>query len=115
MNKAITKSKNYKIIKAKYNSKKEWKLDPKGFFTIKEFPKENLIKVRYYKIKNGKYELQCLFEGENAEELYNTICKKNLISFLEHAAYLGAELQKAELALKFKLKYDQDSQLSIKR
>ncbi len=34
-------------IKAAYDSRKEWVMDPTGFFTIKPFPDEGIIKVRY--------------------------------------------------------------------
>ncbi len=99
-----------RTIKASYDSRKEWKMDPKGFFTIKPFPEEGIIRVRYY---NTKHKLLSLIEGKNAEEIYNTICRENLVSSLAHAAYLGSELQKAEVAMKKKLDYVQDESLSF--
>ena len=94
-----------KVIAAHYDSLKEWKMDPKGFFTIKPFPEEGLIKVRYYK-KMGKAE--ALIIGRNAEEIYNTIVREGFISSLSHSANIGMELMKAEIALKLNLKYVQD-------
>ncbi len=97
-------------IKAHYSSRKEWVMDKKGFFTIKPFPQKKIIKVRYY---NAKYQLSAEIEGKNAEEIYNTLCRENLISLLSHAAYLGSELQKAEIAMKKGTEYIQDEPLKI--
>src|SRR3989338_740497 len=41
-------------ITATYDSRKEWKMDEKGFFTIKPFQDESVIRVRYY---NAKHQL----------------------------------------------------------
>ncbi|MBN2454689.1 DUF4346 domain-containing protein [Candidatus Woesearchaeota archaeon] len=97
-----------KTIRAEYDGMKEWKMDPKGYFTIKPFPEEGLIRVRYYSAKN---ELLCLIEGENAKEVYNTIIREGMVSALSHAAYLGSELQKAEIAMREKREYVQDDPL----
>lgn len=98
------------IIKANYDGRKEWRMDPKGFFTIKPFPEDGLIRARYY---NAKHELVCTLEGRTAEEIYNTIIKQEMVSLLSHAAYLGSELQKAEIALKNKIQYVQDAQFRL--
>lgn len=86
-----------------------WKEDPLGFFTIKPFLEEGVIKVRYYK----NHALIYLISGKTAEELYYKITSLGLISRMEHAAYLGKELEKAELALKYNLQYVQDDPLDI--
>jgi len=99
------------IITAEYDSAAEWRADPKGYFTIKPFHDEDLIKVRFH---NYKHDILLVIEGKTAEEIYNTIIREQLVSTLEHAAYLGAELQKAEIALQKKLEYVQDSPLSFK-
>jgi len=46
--------------------------------------------------------------GSTAKEIVDTIIERGLISRSDHAAYLGRELMKAELALKFKRSYSQD-------
>jgi dihydropteroate synthase-like protein len=46
--------------------------------------------------------------GFSAKDILDTIIEHDLISRLDHAAYLGRELMKAELALKFKRSYSQD-------
>lgn len=99
-----------KKIVANYESRKEWQMDPKGFFTIKPFPDEGVIRVRYY---NAKHQLAAEIEGKTAEEIYNTVCREKLVSSLPHSAYLGSELQKAELAMKKRLPYVQDEPLKL--
>ncbi|MBI3036344.1 ferredoxin [Candidatus Woesearchaeota archaeon] len=97
-------------IPAHYDSMKEWVMDPLGFFTIKPFPDEGVIRVRYY---NAKHQLAALIEGKSAEEIYITICREGLVSIPSHAAYLGSELQKAEIAMKKRIDYVQDDPLNI--
>ena len=97
-------------IPAHYDSMKEWAMDPLGFFTIKPFPDEGVIRVRYY---NAKHQLAALIEGKNAEEIYISICREGLVSIPSHAAYLGSELQKAEIAMKKRLNYVQDDPFKL--
>ena len=98
-----------KVIAAHYDSLKEWKMDPKAFFTIKPFPEEGL---RYYK-KMGKAE--ALIIGRNAEEIYNTIVREGFISSLSHSANIGMELMNAEICLKLNLEYVQDDNFPINK
>ena len=62
-----------KVIEAHYDRMGEWKMDPKGFFTIKIFPEEGLIKVRYYKTIR---KIECLIEGKTAMDIFNTIIRE---------------------------------------
>ncbi|MBI4217922.1 MAG: DUF4346 domain-containing protein [Elusimicrobia bacterium] len=96
------------VIKAHYDSRKEWAMDPKGFFTIKPFYEEQLIRMRYY---GEDHALKFLIEGKSAEEIYNTVVRENLVSTFQHAAYVGCELMKAEIAMKKNLPYVQDDPL----
>jgi dihydropteroate synthase len=52
-------------------------------------------------------------KGNTAIEIVNTLIRENLISTLQHAADMGIELCKAELALKYNLKYIQDKDLNL--
>ena len=104
--------KEVRTIKAHYDSMKEWVMDEKGFFTIKPFPEEGVIRVRYY---NEKHQLTLVIEGKTAIEIYNTIVREKLISRLDHAADIGAELMKAEIAMKLGIDYVQDSPLEFKK
>jgi dihydropteroate synthase len=49
--------------------------------------------------------------GEKAAEVLNTLIDLGLVSRLDHAGYLGRELQKAELALALGRSYVQDEPL----
>ena len=71
-----------------------WKEDPLGFFTIRPFPEEGVIQVRYYR----HHTLLSIITGKTPEELYYKITSLKLISRMEHAAYLGKELEKAYFA-----------------
>ena len=54
-----------------------------------------------------------VIQGNTAIEIVNTLIKEKFISTLQHAADMGIELHKAELSLKFNLKYIQDQDLII--
>ena len=106
----VTISKDCKVIKASYNTYKEWRRDPRGYFTIKPFVEEGIIRARFH---NYRHEVLILIESETAEALYNTIVREQLVTSLQHAAYLGFELAKAEIALKENLHYNQDDALDF--
>ena len=54
-----------------------------------------------------------LVEGKTAIEIVNTLIRESYISTLQHAADMGIELNKAEMALKYGYKYIQDKNLNI--
>ena len=49
--------------------------------------------------------------GGNARDILNTLIDMGLITRLDHAGYLGRELEKAEIALALKRSYNQDEPL----
>ncbi|HMK54947.1 MAG TPA: dihydropteroate synthase-like protein [Methanobacteriaceae archaeon] len=79
-----------------------FKQDPSGSFKITV--SDGTIKAVHYQ----KNQPQIIITGQEAKEIYDEIIKRKLISRLEHAAYLGAELQKAEESLKLGKNYIQD-------
>ncbi|MFZ2411531.1 MAG: dihydropteroate synthase-like protein [Candidatus Methanoperedens sp.] len=90
---------------AKGNEK--WHLDPAGCFKIEITDEE----YHNGKIHPGKIVVKhndSSITGETAKEVLDTIIRLGLVSRLDHAGYLGRELMKAELALKFKRSYSQD-------
>jgi len=98
-----------KLIKAQKISS-EWKLDRKGYFLIDPRTDEGLIYAHYY--VNKEYVKSIV--GNCAESIYYTILREDMVSSLMHAAYLGSELQKAELHLKLKNSiYVQDKPLEL--
>ena len=111
---------NKKIKKrliARYHKIKDWKMDPKGYFLIGVDKKKNFIQVGYCKFtKLGNSPINDMvaeITGKTAIEIVNTLIRENYISSLQHAADMGIELCKAELALKYKLNYVQDRDLKI--
>jgi len=113
----INKKINKKIF-AKYHKIKDWVMDPKGYFIIAIDKKENLLRVGYctFTKLGNKSENDLIAEivGKSAIEIVNTLIKEKYISSLQHAADMGIELCKAELALKNNLEYIQDKDLNIK-
>jgi hypothetical protein len=107
-----------KKITAKYHKIKDFVLDPKGYFLITIDKKEKLIRVGYCTFdnleKNSKHNLQVEIIGKTSIEITNTLIREKYISSLQHAADMGIELHKAEIALKNNLNYIQDKDLVIK-
>tara|TARA_B100000212_G_scaffold311493_1_gene263212 strand:- start:605 stop:991 length:387 start_codon:yes stop_codon:yes gene_type:complete len=105
-------------------------LDPSGYFIIKINQINKKIIVEHYLNnidskgialdpltnkpiqcdKQNKRKYNRIFEGNTAKEIGILITEKNnnLISKIDHALYLGRELQKAEECLLKKDKYIQD-------
>ena len=113
------KKKSKKIIRAKYNKITDWVMDPKGYFLIKIDKNSKLIRVGYCKISNNNmnqdHEMICEVIGKTAIEIVNTLIKEGFVSSLQHAADMGIELNKAEIAMKNDLKYVQDKDIVINK
>ena len=105
------------IFIAKYNKIKDWVMDPKGYFLIKIDREKNSIRVGYCifsKLNEDPiHDMIAEVTGKTALNIVNTLIKKNFISTLQHAADMGIELHKAELALKYNFEYIQDKDLEI--
>lgn len=52
--------------------------------------------------------LDCVIEGSSPAALYSQVIERKLISRLDHAAYLGRELARAEQSLKIRERFVQD-------
>ena len=106
-----------KKISAKYDRIKDWIMDPKGYFLIKIDRQNSLIRVGYCifskQDKNTIHDMIAEVTGKTAIEIVNTLINNNYISTLQHAADMGIELNKAELALKHNLEYLQDKDLIL--
>ncbi len=81
--------------------------DPKGYFKIMVDRKERKIAAIHYP-KYGIEEIDLIVKGRSAIDVYERILEKGLMSIHDHAAYLGYELGKAEVALKIGKSYVQD-------
>jgi len=106
-----------KEITAKYHKIHDWVIDPSGYFLIDIDRENNLLKVGYCKFnqldKSQINDMVAIVNGKTAIEIVNTLIREKYISSLQHAADMGIELCKAELALKHNLKYTQDKDLKI--
>jgi len=99
------------VIEAWHDDAKEFSPDPKGWFVIDLDRNRGEILVEHYVGYGKEAKLHCRIKGKNAHELCATIARLGLVSRVDHACYLGRELQKAEIALKLGLKYEQDKEL----
>ncbi len=88
------------VVNAEENYK--FKHDPAGSFKI--MVEDRQIKAVHYL----KTIPQIAVKGNTAKAVYDEIIKMGLISRVEHASYLGSELEKAEIASKVGKKYIQD-------
>ncbi len=82
-----------------------WTLDPEGPFRIGIFHDAQgggFIVVRHEK---------ATIVGTDTMKIMDRIMSRGLISRMDHASYLGAEIKKAEIALKLKRSYSQDDDI----
>lgn len=96
-------------ITASHDDAAEWKFDPAGFFLVSLDRQKKELIVEHYTRQGRKRDK--VITGKSAEELTHTITRLNLVTYLDHAAYIGRELAKAEAALHFNLDYEQDKPL----
>jgi dihydropteroate synthase-like protein len=94
-----------KLMVIKARPVAEFKPDVRGAFKI--FVDQSQIIAVLYTGRDPKI----VIRGKTAEEVCNEIIGRGLISEMDHAAYLGRELQKAEIALKTGKGYLQDKEL----
>lgn len=85
---------------------KMWIVDPKGSIRISIIPDQFGMKDGCILAEHDNTSIV----GKTAREVMDTILKMELVSRMEHAAYLGQELKKAELALKLGRSYAQDDE-----
>jgi dihydropteroate synthase-like protein len=85
-------------------------LDPKGVFKIiVDRNAKNIVALHFATAEADKP--NDIIKGETAEAVYTKIVELELVTRLDHVAYLGSELAKAEIALKTGKEYVQDSAL----
>lgn len=80
-------------------------LDPAGYFVVIPDRTQQQLVLEHY---SNKGILNRVFTSDTAASLYMQVIKLELISRLDHAAYLGRELARAEHALTSGEKYIQD-------
>lgn len=103
-------AKNVRVIKAAYDTFREWKQDNIGYWLFRVNMKKNCIEAGFCKKENI---IEVMVTGTDSEEMHNTIVREGLVKSLQHAAYIGHELMKAEAALKLGIPYIQDAPLNL--
>lgn len=84
---------------------KNIKLDKAGYFVILPSKKNKTILVEHYSYDN---KLLREIKGKASRDIYFTIINNKWVTELSHAAYIGKELARAELAIKKGFKFVQD-------
>lgn len=106
------------VLEIEATPNKRLVFDEKGFFVI--FLRDGEIVAEHYEnisqsdtsIETGK--LDVLVVGKSSKAMCHTIMREGLVSRLDHAAYIGRELQKAEFALAYNKVFEQDEDLREK-
>lgn len=80
--------------------------DPAGYFVIYVDRARGLLSLEHYR-NDGV--LDTIIEGREAVQVFTPALEGNLISRVDHAAYLGRELTRAEMALYNGQPYRQDA------
>lgn len=80
-------------------------LDPSGFFIIYPKKDEGRIYLEHYK-EDGT--LNEIIQGADPMSIASTAIERGLVSRLDHAAYLGRELEKVYLSMRYGFPYAQD-------
>jgi dihydropteroate synthase-like protein len=89
----------YETVIAAKEMPAEIQYDPKGNFRI------GIEGGEIVAVINGK-----AVKGRRWQDVFYTILKNGDVSLLDHAAYLGRELYKAELAIKYGRSFEQDGE-----
>jgi tetrahydromethanopterin S-methyltransferase subunit A len=79
--------------------------DPAGYFVIDVLADRSLMRLEHY---TPEHRVTAALLGGSARDLYLMVVRQGLVSSLEHAAYLGYELGKAERAMLAGGRYVQD-------
>jgi dihydropteroate synthase-like protein len=98
-----------KVILAKTKSN-QYDVDPCGIFRLMLDREASELVAIHYAAYNLQKPLHVV-RGENSEVILVELLRLGLVSRLSHAAYLGEELAKAEVALRTGRSYIQDAEL----
>ncbi len=92
------------------NPEKIAELDKAGSFRIFVDRQEQSLVAEHFNWADDPAP-NLIVKGKTAEQVYEQIVESGLVSRLDHAAYLGSELAKAEIALRTGKEYIQDKKL----
>jgi tetrahydromethanopterin S-methyltransferase subunit A len=105
-------SEEFEIIRArKFHNLKDFQFDNGCYILLKTYKKTKEIGVA---VCDYNHSILKEFRGKNAKDIYMTIFdydiinKRKWFNRMDHAAYLGKELKKAEMSLKMGFDYEQE-------
>ncbi|HLC84674.1 MAG TPA: DUF4346 domain-containing protein [Candidatus Nanoarchaeia archaeon] len=110
----VVKLQGFKTVKASYDDKTEFVLDPAGYLLIRTHPSTKQIEIGWCSKPN---QVTIAVIGKHPLEIYQTFLNKlpnKYITRMDHAAYLGRELERAYTALRLGVDYVQDAPLKIR-
>jgi len=84
----------------------KWTVDPAGCFKIGITESKEIVAI--HEVRKHR---SAVIIGNTAKEVLDTILREGLVTRLGHAGYIGRELMKAELALKFGRSYAQEQDI----
>lgn len=84
------------------------KLDRAGFFIVHPKPEADWLLVEHYR---NSGEQTCVIEGSDTAKICAEIIERGLVSQLDHAAYLGREIERAKLSMQLDFTFRQDRAL----
>ena len=85
---------------------KRFSPDPSGYLALYVDRDRDLLALEHYTWEDT---LDVIVEGKTASEVYTSAIEHQLLSTLDHAAYLGMELGRAETSLREGKPYTQDT------
>jgi tetrahydromethanopterin S-methyltransferase subunit A len=92
-------------VEERVKAQHESPADPAGYFVIDVFLDRIGIRLEHH---TPDHRMTTGLIGSSARDLYLAVIRRGLVSRLDHAAYLGFELGRAERALMRKTRYVQD-------
>ena len=92
------------------SQEKPAELDKAGSFRIFVDREEQSLVAEHFSLADAATPTM-IVKGKTAEQVYGEIVRLGLVSRLDHSAYLGSELAKAEIALRTGKEYIQDKRL----
>ena len=98
------------VVRLQARAPRTLHLDKAGFFVVLPQAATGLIICEHYE-NSGR--MAHVIEGRQAAIVAATVIEQGLVTQLDHAAYLGRELAKAEIALKTGAHYEQDAAVGI--
>jgi len=94
-----------------YRSGSKWQMDSQGYCIIKVFYKQQEIGLRHFPAQGEEADLELV--GDDSYEMVQYLVENGYVTSLQHAAYIGHELQKAQTAMRNNLHYNQDERLDF--